>query len=158
MSLYIWLILPIYKAMLTILSIMSGQNITASLTRPKIHRLPASARPKAAAIALPLPLANNLFFILPAVVLLAFIIAGVAINKHKNPLLNANNEAPIAQITAASDGISLGKTIIIRDSLGGIVGQMAKIPAETEQITEIKTASDIDNRAGRELLSIISKY
>jgi len=49
-------------------------------------------------------------------------------------------------------------TIMLRGSSETIIGQMAKIPAENEQITEIKAVSEVDNNAGRELLSIISKY
>lgn len=51
-----------------------------------------------------------------------------------------------------------GSTIRLKDHSGAIIGQMAKIPLENEQITEIKAINDIDNDAGRELLSIISKY
>jgi hypothetical protein len=50
------------------------------------------------------------------------------------------------------------KTIRLQGESEMIVGQMAHIPADNEQITEIKAVSDIDNGAGRELLSIISKY
>lgn len=51
-----------------------------------------------------------------------------------------------------------GSTIMLRDHSSSIIGQMAKIPLENEHITEIKAINDIDNGAGRELLSIISKY
>lgn len=50
------------------------------------------------------------------------------------------------------------KIIVLEDNGGSIVGQMAKIPLENEQITEIKPLQDIDNGVGRELLSIINKY
>ncbi len=53
---------------------------------------------------------------------------------------------------------SKGKTINLQGKNESIVGQMARIPLENEQITEIKSVSDIDNSAGRELLSIINKY
>ena len=51
-----------------------------------------------------------------------------------------------------------GDTIILQGQNEQIIGQMARIPMENEQITEIRPASDVDNGAGRELLSIISKY
>lgn len=51
-----------------------------------------------------------------------------------------------------------GNTVIFHGNSDFIVGQMAKIPLENEQITEIKPVQNIDNEAGRELLSIISKY
>jgi hypothetical protein len=50
------------------------------------------------------------------------------------------------------------QTIIIEGKSEAIVGQMAKIPSENGNIADIKTVSEVDNRAGRELLSIISKY
>ena len=53
---------------------------------------------------------------------------------------------------------SQGKTIILQGKNEAIIGQMARIPTENEQITEIKSASEVDNKAGRELLSIINKY
>lgn len=48
--------------------------------------------------------------------------------------------------------------IVLRDQSTSIVGQMARIPLENEHITEVKPLQDIDNAAGRELLSIINKY
>ena len=51
-----------------------------------------------------------------------------------------------------------GKIILLQGKSESIIGQLTKIPVENEQITEIKAVSDIDNGAGRELLSIISKY
>lgn len=50
------------------------------------------------------------------------------------------------------------KTIYIKGNSEVIVGQLARIPTESGSIADIKTVSDIDNRAARELLSIISKY
>lgn len=63
-----------------------------------------------------------------------------------------------AASTLAPSTLNQGKTIVISSQGGTIVGQMAKIPAGNEQITEIKSVSNVDNRAGRELLSIVSKY
>jgi hypothetical protein len=51
-----------------------------------------------------------------------------------------------------------GSTIVLKDKSGVIVGQMARIPLENEQITEIKAINDVDNGGNRELLSIVGKY
>ncbi|NBO19710.1 MAG: hypothetical protein EBV03_10915 [Proteobacteria bacterium] len=51
-----------------------------------------------------------------------------------------------------------GNTIVLRDHSTSIVGQMARIPLENEHITEVKPLQDVDNVAGRELLSILNKY
>jgi hypothetical protein len=53
---------------------------------------------------------------------------------------------------------SLGKTIVLQGQNDAIIGQMARIPASNEQIVEIKSPQDVDNSAGRELLSILNKY
>jgi hypothetical protein len=49
-------------------------------------------------------------------------------------------------------------TILLRGQSEAIIGQMAKIPAENEPVIETRAISAVDNNAGRELLSIISKY
>lgn len=64
--------------------------------------------------------------------------------------------APVVQAPSAQ--VNGSKTIVLQDKNDSIIGQMARIPLENEQITEIKSASDVDNSAGRELLSIINKY
>ncbi len=70
--------------------------------------------------------------------------------------------APVKALTPAGNDQmtdeSQGKTIILQGKNEAIIGQMARIPAESEPITEIKSASDVDNSAGRDLLSIINKY
>ena len=78
---------------------------------------------------------------------------------------NARTAAPLAAVTPASTPVqdqltddSRGKTIILQGKNEAIIGQMARIPLENEPITEIKSASEVDNSAGRELLSIINKY
>lgn len=65
---------------------------------------------------------------------------------------------PVAPVLAQITDDSRGKTIILQGQNEAIIGQMARIPLENEQITEIKSASEVDNSAGRELLSIINKY
>lgn len=50
------------------------------------------------------------------------------------------------------------QTIHIKGNQQAIIGQLARIPSESGNISDIKTVSEVDNRAGRELLSIISKY
>ena len=74
-----------------------------------------------------------------------------------NALSHTIGDAQAAVGTAAPS--KKASTIIsLHNNSDYIVGQMTKIPVENEQITEIRPANDIDNHAGRELLSIISKY
>lgn len=70
----------------------------------------------------------------------------------------AMNDAALPSLSVSITDGSAGKTIILQGGTDSIIGQMARIPLENEPITEIKSASDIDNHAGRELLSIINKY
>lgn len=79
-----------------------------------------------------------------------------AIQEETSLLPDAISAAQAAPATPLKD--KSGSTILLKDHSGAIIGQMAKIPLENEQITEIKAINDIDNGAGRELLSIISKY
>jgi hypothetical protein len=61
--------------------------------------------------------------------------------------------APIADAQADS---SQAKTIVLKEKDGAIVGQMTKIVPSVPP-ADIAT-SEIDNRKGRELLSIVNKY
>ena len=58
--------------------------------------------------------------------------------------------------TVATEGA--GATITLKDQSNMIVGQMAKIPLENEQITEVKPINEVDNSGGHALLSIVGKY
>ena len=146
-------------------------SATAVVSRPKIHRLPnfgAGRNAEKYRKINILTICAGLFFAGIASVLYSQ-------NPHffsKNTILKA---ALLPQISVgAQDGQATGasfigdaqaavgkpsnKVIALHDDSEHIVGQMAKIPADNEQIVEIKSVNDIDNRAGRELLSIISKY
>jgi len=93
------------------------------------------------------------------------VVTGSAVAKTKTETTLAMNSAQTLPVLAVippktanmTDGI-IGKTIVLKGVNESIIGQMARIPLENEQITEIKSVSDIDNSAGRELLSIINKY
>ena len=63
--------------------------------------------------------------------------------------------APSLALTQPEKNTSI---IMLKDKSSVIVGQMARIPLENEQITEVKPINDVDNRGGRELLSIVGKY
>lgn len=50
------------------------------------------------------------------------------------------------------------KTIIINGKDGGIVGQVTHIQPAAAEVTGIKTMTEVDNRASRDLLSVVNKY
>jgi len=184
----------------------SATLATPSISRPKIHRLPASVPAPVPHVPEKAPLIPGFFafwFIMIAglaallvslnretIIVAAKSIPAVAVISDKLPNDKAlapeavPAPAPAVKAPAPSADTSLlispgigdaqaatnmpimaslqpdrsAKVISLTDNSGGIVGQMVKIPAENEQITEIKALRDIDNDAGRELLSIISKY
>ena len=159
----------------SIATIMISEAIVGtSLSRPKIHRLPASVLGRRD------PLAANQKAIAASVAVLGVltIIAYMA-----DKLIYRNNDQPaqekqvqaaapeipeevpdetlvtpdIAQL-APSSAVRQVQTIVITGQDEGIVGQMAKIPGRNAQIGEIESVSGIDNRTGPELLGIVNKY
>lgn len=132
--------------------------------RPKVFKLPPAAPP----VPLSRSFAARVVDSHPLVLASLLLAIGVSLLLSKKPLLVITHEpspmaieasaaAPAAKATSLQ-AANQGNNVALHDDSGAIVGQLAKIPAETEQITEIKSVSDIDNGAGRELLSIISKY
>jgi hypothetical protein len=155
--------------------LMNSASMTQTLhTRPKVFRPPAAlfAEPVASDDMPRSPL--SLVFPLGAGALLIAIFL-IAIS-HQSPApkaLTAQNAGPdmtlaepriilsppVAEAVTASLPVEKqGKIIALQGQSGAIIGQMAKIPSENEQITEIRPVSEVDKNAGRELLSIVSKY
>mgnify|MGYP006888296259 CR=1 FL=1 len=119
-------------------------------SRPKVHRLPALPKRKAAKS-------------LPSTGLLLMALVGItalALNQQLQYGQASAHVAPEANAISAST-VSDQKTdnsIVIQGQNNAIVGQMAKIPSQSQKISEIKTVSNVDNSGGRDLLSIINKY
>lgn len=131
---------------------MNSAVMSASVSRPKVHRLPPPpsrfSKKRLAA-----------WLLKGGTALFAIVAVGVLVSKVDVSVSPMNGPAAVSNAVAAP--IPMEKqsdTIVLTDQSGTIVGQMAKIPTQHEQITEIKTLSQVDNRAGRDLLSIISKY
>ncbi len=80
---------------------------------------------------------------------------------HQENRVNAQAASPAPAVQEAmvtQEVPEKSPLIVITGDAGTIVGQMARIPAENEQVTEIKSPSEVDKETGRELLSIIGKY
>lgn len=140
--------------------------MSLSKPRPKIHRPPSVI---AAPAESPLPRRKNINNSMLIVGVAAAVIASIVLlRQEKQEIITSEaTDSPPALAPAAGgnlpDSLSLqrnanGKTIVIKDKKEIIIGQLAKIPAQNEQITEIKSMSEVDGNAGRELLAIISKY
>lgn len=142
---------------------MSHQAVvSAPLSRPKIHRFPA-ATPRRRKISLnPVLLRTGLM--ITALVIVVMMI-GRLMNLTSttqlsvtNTLKNASPSPVSTALAAVSPEKMGGNTIVITGKTGTIVGQMARIPSQNEQITEVKPVTEVDNRGGPDLLSIIGKY
>jgi hypothetical protein len=97
----------------------------------------------------------------------AHMLPGISVSSlrdNESAELMAKNQPPaelpttLADLRPLDQGVKDSNTIVLRDQTTSIIGQMARIPLENEHITEVKPLHDIDNAAGRELLSIINKY
>ena len=152
-------------------------SITASsitISRPKVHRLPVN-KPAI------LPEKNISFKWLVVGTAIVGISAVMLFSKDQsidNNKINTSKAAIVPSISVSPQAGAVSDASIIGDAQAAIpviahkgsgiislhndsdhiVGQMAKIPVESEQITEVLPTNNIDNHAGRELLSILSKY
>ncbi len=149
-----------------------------SVSRPKIHRPPFVGSRKSQKK----PMLPG-FLVFWGGVLLALIVLSLSIKKEpvikeattlppvavvSNRIAPPAEPAPVQSDSLIAGAIgdaqaapSTGKpgtTIMLKDQSGAIVGQMARIPLENEQITEVKPINNVDNGGGRELLSIVGKY
>ncbi|NBX03254.1 MAG: hypothetical protein EBR02_04175 [Alphaproteobacteria bacterium] len=118
--------------------------MTTHSPRPKIGRIPA-AKPRRIATAL-----HSLYVTLPALALLSFVV--VVAMEDKKPVV-ADAQAAAAPSAAQKPS----QTIILHEGSGTIIGQMARISEETDQITEIHMA-DAAKQERKNLLSIVGKY
>jgi hypothetical protein len=133
-------------------------------SRPKIHRLPATVlrspeKPRLRSVLLKGGVMMAALTIV--VVMLGWVVSLSSASRESFArVLAGSGGAPVSDAMASTllSASPSDSTIVLADKSGTIVGRMAKIPAQNEHITEIKPVSEVDNRAGRELLSIINKY
>ncbi len=141
------------------------------MSKPKIHRLPAKpARQGARKTRVTEKRAG--WFVLTAAAALLAAITFAALIGSPGPALHAQRQEAggkvhIEPMRADVSPLSISEaeasplqqnTIVIQGKDEAIVGQMAKIPAASRAPGEIESISKVDKQAGRELLSIISKY
>lgn len=138
--------------------------VSAPLSRPKIHRLPvflAHERQKQ-------HMQRNGIYVAAVLVLLTLLAYATDRMARRSPEAQQQMTTGLAaypplDIVEEDKSLILPtvkhrQTVVITDKNGGIIGQLARIPTQNQQMAEIKTISEIDNRAGRELLGIIGKY
>jgi hypothetical protein len=140
---------------------VKGAVITHS--RPKIHRFPVPKKASRLARAkqwLALRTDQDKAYFLSAISAV-FVFSAVIIHISKLwggafiPEASAHAVVPptTMQMVEKAD-----KTIIINGKDGGIVGQVTHIQPAAAEVTGIKTMTEVDNRASRDLLSVVNKY
>lgn len=153
---------------------MSNATVaSAMLSRPKIHRPPAFVAQKTT------PVDKSLFFMrryaarrpvwfsLGALVALALLAA--LLNSFISLALRHISSLPRFADSSATGSIAVpdvfaltenskksAKIIVITRDEGSLIGQMTNLSTDTSQTAGVDTA--VDKAAGRELLSIVSKY
>lgn len=143
----------------------SEAMVSAPLSRPKIHRLPVTllhdrrhAKNRRAAIVTTAAIVSLTLLAYMADRLARSGAEPVAQEPAIPDIYEPKAMTDAAPAKAALAPAASGQSIVIRGEHGGIIGQLARIPTQNQQMTEIKTISEIDNRAGRELLGIIGRY
>ncbi len=90
-----------------------------------------------------------------------FVVSAVVIHINKlwgGAFIPEASAHAVIQPMAAKLQENADKTIIINGKEGGIIGQVTHIEPSDEQVTAIKTMTEVDNRANRDLLSVVNKY
>ena len=142
-------------------SVIQGAYITHS--RPKVHRFPVAAKAsrferakKWASARTP----QDKAYILSGVSAV-FVFLGVAVHISKlwdGALIPEASAHALPQPAIPNFIENNNKTIVFKGKEGGIVGQVTHIEPSSEQAGSIKTMSEVDNRANRDLLSVVNKY
>lgn len=140
-----------------------------TVSRPKIHRLPKqkpAPRHRLAAAVVSYGAAAKLVFTLSSLAL-ALLLVGLIANRFVPPSL-FDQEAQsrpvvltgpaIFEASPAAGGTPRQKAIVIKGQKEMIVGQLTKISPSSAPASEVTARSEVDNRKGRELLSIVNQY
>lgn len=146
---------------MTAIAMHSKEQLSLSPARPKVHRLPAPIVHTKPALSLVASRPRRKSYPVAwwgSALLLVGIGSALAMVGHRQQVASITVGTPVTTAVLPGQEGSDGTITLQGDDADKIVGQLVKIPAENEHITEIKSVSEIDNNAGRELLSIISKY
>ena len=127
--------------------------ISLPLSRPKVHRLPSAA---------PRTSKKFTYFSIVFAAILLLVLMGMLLNRM---IFNISTTVPVPEMIPMKPSLATpvvpdkeADTIVITDESQAIVGQLTKIPAQNQQITGIKSVSNLDKKDGKELLSIIKSH
>lgn len=119
-------------------------------SRPKIHKLPHLQEQESRLYA-----SRGVLVICLAVLLAAGIPALWSWHKGAKPV---SRSAVVQPATANATALASPEDIPVQDDTGQIVGQLTKMPADSEQGASIHSTAKLDPESGKQLLNIISKY
>jgi len=127
-------------------------ELAGSTSRPKIHRMPErSSRTND-------PLALRAF---KAIFLSVFLLSIITVlwslrTPHEAVITQIAESTPPLNVTASAE--PQPESIPVQDENGVVVGQLTKMPADIEHGAAISATAKIDQKSGKDLLKIISKY
>lgn len=123
---------------------------TQGSSRPKIHRLPKTAAPEGG-----IYVSRTALLLCLALLVAALIPALSSYNKvEKNKIAASLTPTELNVLSPASGG---SEPVMVHDEAGQVVGQITRMPTEADN-SKINTTSKVDQKSGKELMSIISKY
>ncbi len=140
---------------------VKGAAITRS--RPKVHRFPASAKASRFARVKKWVASRSdrdKAYVLSGVSAV-FVVSAIIIHISKlwgGAFIPEASAHVIVQPAVTINQEKSDKSIIINGKDGGIIGQMATMPTQADTAPDIKSMTDVDNRASRDLLSVVNKY
>ncbi len=128
---------------------MSDENGTS---RPKIHRLPKNKVQEGE-----LYVSRAVLIVCLALLLVAVIPALWSFNQvDKSKLAESITPAQAKMLAPTAEKPLEG--ISVQDDKGQMVGQLAKMPADFDKDSSIRSMSKVDPKSGKELMNIIGKY
>jgi hypothetical protein len=131
-------------------SVLGGNAMSdeAGASRPKIHRIPKKKIK-------PGELYVSRSVLILCVALLLAVIAPALWSHYRSA---GKSVAKIVDSPAQAGAMTDEQgSIAVRDENGKLVGQLTKMPADTDN-SVINTTARIDPKTGKELMNIISKY
>lgn len=121
-------------------------------SRPKVHRLPSQQAQEDERV-----VSRTVLFVCLGLLLIAIIPALQSFNKvDKNKI--AQSLTPGQATMIAPTAPVKNDVIAVQDDRGEMVGQLARMPADMEKGTSIKSMSKVDPKSGKELMNIIGKH
>lgn len=137
--------------------------LSSSIARPKVFRVPAAKRESKNVLhALYAWGKNNGPIVRTCSVLAALtVVFAIISNQHDSTM---QHKTPVSKEKftlfgpSESNAATLEQPFVISGKNESIVGQITEMPAESKELDQIKTTTDVDKTANRDLLSVVNKH